>query len=116
MHWMLSTACWKRYEKREDNMNRGQREIIADRISSTVRVLELLCFDYEVSAPRLKRKEGNKSPRIIRVYAGKKYLLTAYNDVKGNTWANQANGKPIPGLGSIENLCNYLRRRRHGSR
>jgi len=46
-------------------MNKGQRQIIAEKVASTVRVLELLAFNYEVSAPKNKREKGNRSPRVI---------------------------------------------------
>ena len=89
-------------------LTKGQRQIIAEKVSSTVRVLELLGFDYEVSAPRHKKEKGNKSPRIIRASRGNKYLFTVYNNISGNTWGNLANGKPIP-MGSNEDLYTYLR-------
>ena len=38
-------------------MNKGQRRIIAEKVSSTVRVLELLGFDYEVSDPRHEKEK-----------------------------------------------------------
>jgi hypothetical protein len=66
-------------------MNNGQRQIIAEKISSTVRVLELLGFDYKVSAPRNKRGKGNTSPRVIHVNVGKSLSLRVYNSTEGNT-------------------------------
>jgi hypothetical protein len=89
-------------------MNRGQRQIVAEKVASTVRVLELLGLDYEVSAPKNKRKEGNKSPRVVYVKIGKSHPLRVYNSVGGHTWANLPNGKPIPQVKSIEDLFNYL--------
>lgn len=89
-------------------MNKGQRQIIAEKVSSTVRVLELLGFDYRVSAPKNKREKGNKSPRVIYVEVGETHPLRIYNSMTGNTWANQPNGKPIAEIGSIEDLYDYL--------
>ena len=89
-------------------MNNGQRQIIAEKVSSTVRVLELLGLDYQVSAPRNKRGKGNRSPRVIYVDVGKSQKLRVYNSVNGNTWANEPNGKPIPEVKSIEDLHAYL--------
>jgi len=89
-------------------MNRGQRQIIAEKISSTVRVLELLGFDYQVSGPKNKREKGNKSPRVIYVNVGKSQALRIYNSAGGYTWANEPNGKPIAAVGSVEDLYEYL--------
>jgi hypothetical protein len=92
-------------------MNHGQRQIIAEKISSTVRVLELLGLDYSVAAPKNARKKGNKSPRVIRIRSGDVMGLRIYNSVGGHTWANEASGKPIPHIGSIETLYSYLQSR-----
>ncbi|MBK9132080.1 MAG: hypothetical protein IPM20_10670 [Gammaproteobacteria bacterium] len=89
-------------------MNRGQRQIVAEKVASTVRVLELLGFDYKVSAPKNKREKGNKSPRVVYVDVGKQHQLRIYNSVTGHTWANLPNGKPIAQVKSIEDLFNYL--------
>lgn len=89
-------------------MNIGQKQIIAEKISSTVRVLELLGFEYEVSAPKNKREKGNKSPRVVYVDVGESRPLRIYNGVGGHTWANEPNGKPIPEVKNIEDLYNYL--------
>jgi hypothetical protein len=48
-------------------MNRGTRQIIAEKVASTVRVLELLGLDYSVGAPKRTKVKGNKSPRVISV-------------------------------------------------
>lgn len=89
-------------------MNKGHRQIIAEKISSTIRVLELLGFDYRVSAPRNKREKGNKSPRVVYVETGEMHPLRIYNSVSGDTWANLPNGKPIASVGTIEELYDYL--------
>lgn len=89
-------------------MNKGQRQIIAEKVSSTVRVLELLGFDYKVSAPKNKREKGNKSPRVVYVEVGKSQPLRVYNNVRGYTWANEPNGKPISGVKSVQDLYGYL--------
>ena len=81
-------------------MNNGQRQIIAEKIGSTVRVLEMLGFDYDVSAPKNRREKGNKSPRVVYVDVGETRPLRIYNSVSGYTWANQPNGKPIPEIKS----------------
>lgn len=89
-------------------MNNGRRQVIAEKISSTVRALELLGFDYKVGAPKNKRKKGNRSPRVIYVNVGKSQPFRIYNSATGNTWANEPSGKPIPGVGSVEELYQYL--------
>jgi hypothetical protein len=90
-------------------MNEGQRQVIAEKVSSTVRVLELLGFhDYEVSAPKQKKKRGNVSPRVIYVNVGQTRPLRIYNSADGWTWANAPNGKPIPEIKSVEDLYAYL--------
>lgn len=89
-------------------MNKAQRQIIAEKVSSTVRVLELLGFDYRVVAPKNKREKGNKSPRVVYVDVGKSQPLRIYNSFSGHTWANEPNGKPISKVKSIEDLYQYL--------
>lgn len=89
-------------------MNNAQRQIVAEEIASTVRVLELLGFEYEISAPKNRREKGNKSPRVVYVNVGEKHPLRVYNSINGHTWANQQNGEPIKGVRSIEDLYNLL--------
>lgn len=89
-------------------MNKGQRQIIAEKIGSTVRVLELLGYEYQVSVPKNKREKGNKSPRVVHVNVGQKTPLRIYNSISGHTWANQPDSKPIPSIGSVEDLYEYL--------
>lgn len=86
-------------------MNRAQRQIIAEKIGSTVRVLELLGLQYSVSAPKNTRKKGNKSPRVIAIEVP---AIRVYNSIGGHTWANKADGEPISQVGSIEDLHSYL--------
>jgi len=92
-------------------MNRGQRQIIAEKVSSTIRVLELIGLEYTVSAPKNKRGKGNKSPRVIYVNVGEAHPLRIYNSMTGSTWANLPNGKPIAEIGSNEDLYAYLSER-----
>ncbi len=89
-------------------MNKGQRQIIAEKVSSTVRVLELLGFDYEVRAPKHKRVRGNKSPRVVYVDMDKSQRLRVFNSFGGHTWANEPDGTPIAEVKSIEDLYGYL--------
>ena len=90
-------------------MNKGQRQVIAEKVSSTIRFLELLQFkDYEVRAPKNQREKGNKSPRVICVNVGKSKPLTIYNGTRGNTWAYLPSGQPVPGVHRIEELYEYL--------
>jgi hypothetical protein len=96
-------------------MNSGERQIIAEKVSSTVRVLELLGLDYSVSAPRNVRRKGNRSPRVINVWLGGGKPLRVYNGVGGHTWANEPSGKPIPLIGSVEELYQYLKERQFRS-
>jgi hypothetical protein len=93
-------------------MHTGQRQVIAEKISSTVRVLELLEFEYEVSGPRNERSKENKSPRVVRVNVGEKHRLWVGNSASGKTWAFEPNGKPIPQIKSIEDLYDYLKEKR----
>lgn len=89
-------------------MNRAQRQVIAEQISSTIRVLELLGFEYTVESPRNVRAKGNKSPRVVNVDVGEKSPLRIYNSWGGHTWANEPNGNPIKEVKSIEDLYQYL--------
>ena len=98
-------------------MNMGQRQLIAEKVSSTARVLELLGFQYEVSLPKNERKKGNKSPRVVYVYAGKdsdhseeNLRLRIYNSAGGQTWTNRADGSPVKEVRSVEELHDYLSR------
>jgi hypothetical protein len=98
-------------------MNKGQRRVVAEQVASTVRVLELLGFQYRVSPPRNERRGGNKSPRVVYVYAGadcrdEDLRLRIYNSAGGHTWANKADGTPVVGVGSVEKLYEYLARHR----
>ena len=89
-------------------MNHRQRQVVAEKVSSTVRVLELLGLDYSVAAPKRTRKKGNKSPRVVSVEVGKRLRLRVYNSMSGATWAHEPGGDPIPGLKSVEDLYFYL--------
>lgn len=93
-------------------MNRGQRQIIAEKVSSTVRVLELLGLNYEVGPPKRERAKGNKSPRVITVRTQSGAVIRVYNGIKGNTWANHEDGTPVAGVKSIEELFFYLSKAR----
>lgn len=90
-------------------MTKFQRQVVAEKVASTVRVLELLGFQYEVRPPERSREKGNKSPRVVRVHVGRESQLRVYNSVRGHTWANEPNGKPISSIKSIEDLYDYLR-------
>jgi hypothetical protein len=91
-------------------MNAGKRQVIAEKIASTVRILELLGFhDYEVTAPRNQREKGNACPRVVRVDIGADARLRIYNSGGGHTWANMPDGKPIRGIGSIEDIYTFLK-------
>ena len=93
-------------------MNQGQRQIVAEKVASTVRVLELLGLQYQVTPPRKPRKKGNRSPRVIHVATGNGSGLRVYNGIGGNTWAHEkTTGKPIAGVKSIEELYSYLKKR-----
>jgi hypothetical protein len=94
-------------------MNSGQRQVIAEKIGSTVRVLELLGFEYTVSKPKNQREKGNKSPRVIYVDVGQAHPLRIYNSMGGHTWANEPTGRPIAQIGSIEDLYDYLYEMKH---
>lgn len=90
-------------------MNKNQKQVIAEKIASTVRVLELLGFDYRVTPPVRPKAKGNKSPRVVRIDLGSGKEIRVYNGVGGATWAHEPNGRPIPGVKSIEDLYEYLR-------
>ena len=97
-------------------MNRGQRQVIAEKISSTVRVLELLGFEYEVSGPKNIRLKGNTSPRIVHVKVEDSQRLWVGNSPGGLTFAFETDGKPIPQIKSIEDLYEYLKERQSKSK
>jgi hypothetical protein len=98
-------------------MNAGQRQVIAEKIASTVRVLELLGYhDYAVTHPKNQREKGNASPRVVRVNIGEKGPLRIYNGTRGSTWANMPDGTPIPGIVYMEDLYQFLAGLRDGER
>ncbi len=97
-------------------MNKAQRRIIAEMIASTVRVLELLGLDYEVTAPKNQRKKGNKSPRVVYATMKDGEIIRIYNDWSGHIWANQGNGKPIKEVRTTEDLHEYLHERSKSSK
>jgi hypothetical protein len=94
-------------------VNKGEKRVIAEQVASTVRVLELLGFQYyRVLPPRNERRGGNKSPRVVYVYAGadcsqEDLKLRIYNSAGGHTWANKPDGTPVD-VGSVEELYEYL--------
>lgn len=91
-------------------MHAGKRQVIAEKVASTVRVLELLGFeDYAVTPPRNQREKGNASPRVVRVNIGEDAPLRIYNSGSGHTWANMPDGKPIPGITSVEDIYAFLK-------
>jgi len=90
-------------------MNKGQRQVIAEKIGSTVRILELLGYEYEVAPPRNKREKGNRSPRVVNVKLSGGRMLRVYNSVGGFTWANGPDGEPIASVKSVEDLYEYLK-------
>jgi hypothetical protein len=102
----FARASPKRLETNAINqyMKKAQIQIIAEKISSTIRVLELLGLEYEVSGPKYKRKKGNKSPRVVYVLRRGSLFLRVYNSMGGYTWANKADGTPVAQIGSIEDL------------
>lgn len=89
-------------------MNKSKRQVVAEKIASTVRVLELLGLEYEVR--NNKKKTGGRSPRVIEARLDKKRLVWIYNSAGGSTWANRTDGTPIPSVHSIEDLYEYLSR------
>jgi len=93
-------------------MNNNKRQIVAEKIASTVRVLELLGLEYEVSGPHNIRKKGNKCPRVILARCGKKWAIRIYNSKGGATWANEEDGTPVGAVHSIEDLYEYLKKRK----
>ena len=93
-------------------MNKGERRVIAEQVASTVRVLELLGFQYRELPPRNERRGGNKSPRVVYVYGTadckeEDLRLRIYNSAGGHTWANKSDGTPVD-VGSVEELYDYL--------
>jgi hypothetical protein len=93
--------------QKHGRINKGQRQIIAEKISSTVRVLELLELEYEVSGPKQKREKGNRSPRVVYL-KGALEPLSIYNSASGYTWVTGPDGKNIPGVKTVEALYAYL--------
>jgi hypothetical protein len=91
-------------------MNAGERQVIAEKIGSTVRVLELLGYhDYVVTAPKHQREKGNSSPRVVRVDIGRDAPLRIYNGMRGQTWANMPDGSPIPGIVTVYDIYHFLK-------
>lgn len=98
-------------------MNAAQRQVVAEKIASTIRVLELLGFhDYSVTPPKNQREKGNASPRVVRVNVGVENPLRIYNSTRGSTWANEPDGSPIRGIVYVEDLYNYLGKLKQGKR
>lgn len=95
-------------------MHVGHRQVVAEKVASTVRVLELLGLEYEVTGPRNQRAKGNKSPRVVTAHLPNGKTIRIYNGIEGHTWAcvdeggAERPGKPIPGIGTIEALHLYL--------
>jgi hypothetical protein len=71
-------------------MNNRQRQIVAEKIGSTVRVLELLGLEYTVHNPRRPNPKGNKSPRVVTVRYGNDREMRVYNGMDGSTWAHHS--------------------------
>ena len=89
-------------------MHAGHRQVIAEKIASTVRVLELLGLPYEVGPPKNQRRKGNKSPRVVTAHLRNGQLIRIYNSASGHTWANQEDGTPIRRVNSPESLYQIL--------
>jgi hypothetical protein len=89
-------------------MNRAQRQVVAEKIGSPIRALELLGLEYEVTPPKNAKEAGNRSPRVVHVRVGHGKPLRVYNGVTGSTWANTGDGKPIAEIKTIETLFSYL--------
>lgn len=95
-------------------MHVGHRQVVAEKVASTVRVLELLGLEYVVTGPRNQRAKGNKSPRVVTAQLPKGKKIRIYNGIEGHTWAyideggDERPGKPIPGIGTVESLYLYL--------
>ena len=87
-------------------MNKSKRQVIAEKVASTVRILELLGLQYEVR--NNKKKKGGRSPRVIEARLDSNRSLWIYNSAGGSTWANKINGTPISSVHSIEDLYQYL--------
>jgi hypothetical protein len=82
--------------------------VVPEKISSTIRILELVGFEYSITAPKNKRRKGKASPRVVYVEVGKSHPLRIYNSTNGHTFAHGPNGKPIPEVKSIDDLYDYL--------
>jgi hypothetical protein len=89
-------------------LSRVARQVVAEKISSTVRVLELIGLDYRVADPKRQKLVGNRSPRVVTVMIGGNDAIRIYNGVKGATWANWSDGEPVRGIGSPEDLYALL--------
>jgi len=86
-------------------VNVSQRQVIAEKVASTVRVLELLELTYEVTANKSGR-EKNASPRVVRVPT-EDGELRIYNSTRGATWANWA-GTPVRDIRIMEDIYQFL--------
>ena len=90
-------------------MDKSEREIVTEKVVSTVRMLEGLEFDYCVSGPKQKRKSGNQYDRVVTISLGNGDVLAFYNHATGRTWASGKDG-PVPEVKSIEGLETYLKK------
>lgn len=79
-------------------------QVVAEKVSSTVRVLELIGLDYRVANPQRQKLAGNRSPRVVTVLIDGLDAMRVYNGVKGATWANWVDGEPVRGIGSPDDL------------
>lgn len=59
-------------------MNRGERQVIAEKMASTVRALALLGVQYAVTPPRNEWKRGNTLPRVVHVIEAERELLRCH--------------------------------------
>lgn len=84
-----------------------EQELVTEKVVDTVRMLESLGFDYQVTGPKQIRGKGNQYRRIVTVDVGQGDVVAFYNPAKGKTFASGKNGA-IRGVKSIEDFANYL--------
>ena len=101
------------------NMGIGKRANLARGLAAIVEVLEFEGFhNYEPRGPMRVRPGGNKSPRVVDVYAGvhrpatlrpsEDLRLQIYNDAAGLIWAYNVRAGEHLQIGTVYELRDYL--------
>ncbi len=107
-YWMAGVHRWADNTNRKRSaMSKKRRQVIAEKIASTVRILELLDLQYEV---RDNKKKDGKSPRVIQAHIDSKRGVLIYNSTGGSTWANRTDGTQFHLFTASKSCMNIYRR------